>query len=49
MIQRPASGTLDLELRKPTRAGEKSFAATASEFFQHLQIPFALSRPFHEQ
>lgn len=45
MIQRPAPGTLDLELCKPTRAGEKSFAVTASEFFQHLQIPFAES-PF---
>ncbi|WP_227778917.1 hypothetical protein [Pseudomonas veronii] len=42
MIQRPASGTLDLELCKPTHTGEKSFAVTASEFFQHLQIPFAL-------
>jgi hypothetical protein len=37
MIQRPASGTFDLELCKPTRTGEKSFAVTASEFFQHLQ------------
>jgi hypothetical protein len=37
MIQRPTSGTFDLELCKPTRAGEKSFAVTASEFFQHLQ------------
>jgi len=45
MIQRPASGTLDLELCEPTRTGEKSFAVTASEFFQHLQIPFAVS-PF---
>jgi hypothetical protein len=45
MIQRPASGTFDLELCKPTRSGEKSFAVTASEFFQHLQIPFAES-PF---
>lgn len=45
MIQRPASGALDLELCKPTRSGEKSFAVTASEFFQHLQIPFALSFP----
>lgn len=45
MIQRPASGTFDLELCKPTRAGEKSFAVTASEFVQHLQIPFAES-PF---
>jgi hypothetical protein len=41
MIQRPASGTFDLELCKPTRTGEKSFAVTASELFQHLQIPFA--------
>jgi hypothetical protein len=41
MIQRPTSGTFDLELCKPTRTGEKSFAVTASEFFQHLQIPFA--------
>jgi len=41
MIQRPASGTFDLELCEPTRTGEKSFAITASEFFQHLQIPFA--------
>jgi hypothetical protein len=40
MIQRPASGTFDLELCKPTHTGEKSFAVTASEFFQHLQIPF---------
>ena len=45
MIQRPASGAFDLELCKPTRAGEKPFAVTASEFFQHLQIPFAES-PF---
>jgi hypothetical protein len=45
MVQRPASGTFDLELCKPTRTGEKSSAVTASEFFQHLQIPFAES-PF---
>ncbi|WP_342215246.1 hypothetical protein [Pseudomonas sp. TH34] len=45
MIQRPASGTFDLELCKPTRTGEKSVAVTASYFFQHLQIPFAES-PF---
>jgi len=48
MIQRPASGAFNLELCKPTRTGEKSFAVTASEFFQHLQIPFAES-PFHGQ
>jgi hypothetical protein len=41
MIQRPASGTFDLELCKPTRTGEKSFAVTTPEIFQHLQIPFA--------
>jgi hypothetical protein len=41
MIQRPASGTFDLELCKPTHTGEKSFAVTAPEFSQHLQIPFA--------
>jgi hypothetical protein len=45
MIQRPAPGTLDLELCKLTRTGEKSVAVTASDFFQHLQIPFAES-PF---
>jgi hypothetical protein len=48
MIQRPASGTLDLELCKLTRTSEKSVAVTASDFFQHLQIPFAES-PFHGQ
>ncbi|MDI2590008.1 hypothetical protein POF45_00995 [Pseudomonas sp. 681] len=41
MIQRPASGTFDLELGKLTHAGEKSFAISTSAFFQHLQIPFA--------
>jgi len=45
MIQRPRWGTFDLELCVPTRTGEKSFAVTASEFFQYLQIPFAES-PF---
>ena len=43
MIQRPASGAFDLELCEPSRTVEKSFAVTTSEFFQHLQIPFALS------
>lgn len=37
MIQRPTSGTLNLELGKLTHPGEKSFAITASAFFQHLQ------------
>lgn len=47
MIQRPTSGTLDLELCNPTHTGEKSFAVTAPEFFQHLQIPFAcIPRPW---
>jgi len=41
MIQRPASGTFDLELGKLTHSGEKSFAISTSAFFQHLQIPFA--------
>jgi hypothetical protein len=38
MIQRPASGTLDLELGKLTHAGEKSVAFATSAFFQHLQV-----------
>jgi hypothetical protein len=37
MIQRPASGTLDLELGHLTDTGEKSFALSTSEIFQHLQ------------
>jgi hypothetical protein len=37
MIQRPASGTLDLELCELTHTGKKSFAFTASAIFQHLQ------------
>jgi hypothetical protein len=40
MIQGPASGALDLELCKPTRTGEQSFAVAASELFQHQQTPF---------
>ena len=35
MIQRPASGTLDLELCYSTHAGEKSFAFPTSAIFQH--------------
>jgi hypothetical protein len=38
MIQRPASGTFDLELGKLTHAGEKSVAFSTSAFFQHLQV-----------
>ncbi|UWF52379.1 hypothetical protein NYP20_12050 [Pseudomonas sp. N3-W] len=45
MIQRPASGTFDLELGKLTHPGKQSIALTASAFFQHLQLPFAKSRP----
>jgi hypothetical protein len=37
MIQRPASGTLDLELGKLTHSGEKSFALSTSAIFKHLQ------------
>jgi hypothetical protein len=37
MIQRPASGTLDLELGILTNTGEKSFAFPTSAIFQHLQ------------
>jgi len=46
MIQRPASGTFDLELCELTHAGEKSFAMPTSAFFQHLQIPFCKASPF---
>jgi len=37
MIQRPASGTFDLELGFLAHAGQKSFALSTSEIFQHLQ------------
>ncbi|UZE02179.1 hypothetical protein [Pseudomonas mediterranea] len=37
MIQRPASGTFDLEFGVLAHAGQKSFAATASEILQHLK------------
>jgi hypothetical protein len=37
MIQRPASGTFDLELGFLAYAGKKSFALSTSEVFQHLQ------------
>jgi len=37
MIQRPASGTFDLELGFLAHSGKKSFALSTSEFFQHLQ------------
>lgn len=40
MIQRPAAGTLDLELGKLTHAGEKSVALSTAMIFQHLQSPF---------
>lgn len=37
MIQRPASGTLDLELGELTHTGEKSFALSTAVVVQHLQ------------
>lgn len=37
MIQRPASGTFDLELGFLAHTGKKSFALSTSEIFQHLQ------------
>jgi len=37
MIQRPASGTFDLELGILAHSGKKSFAQSTSEIFQHLQ------------
>ncbi|WP_259741141.1 hypothetical protein [Pseudomonas frederiksbergensis] len=44
MIQRPASGTFDLELGKLTHSGEKSFAFSTSAFFQHLQVHLISAR-----
>jgi hypothetical protein len=35
MIQRPASGTFDLELCYSTQTGKKSFAFPTSAIFQH--------------
>lgn len=37
MIQRPATGALDLELGDSGRSGEKSFAITATDVSKHLQ------------
>lgn len=39
MIQRPASGTFDLEFGVLTHSGKKSFAISTSEIFQHLHKP----------
>ena len=39
MIQRPASGTLDLELCHLTDTGEKFFALSTSAIFQHSAKP----------
>lgn len=37
MIQRPASGALDLEFCMLTHAGEESIAIPATKVFKHLQ------------
>ena len=39
MIQRPASGTFDLEFGVLTHSGKKSFAISTSAIFQHLHKP----------
>ncbi|WP_349969878.1 hypothetical protein [Pseudomonas caspiana] len=40
MIQRPASGTFDLEFGVLAHSGKKSFAFPTSAIFQHLPMPF---------
>jgi len=37
MIQRPASGTLDLELGDPRRTGQESVTFSATDVSKHLQ------------
>ena len=37
MIQRPASGALNLELSDPARTGEESVAFSATNICKHLQ------------
>ncbi|WP_032625469.1 hypothetical protein [Pseudomonas syringae] len=39
MIQRPASGTFDLEFGVLAHSGKKSFALSTSAIFQHLHMP----------
>lgn len=37
MVQRPATGALDLELSNPRRSGEESVAISATNVSKHLQ------------
>jgi hypothetical protein len=49
MIQRPASGTFDLEFGVLTHSGKKSFALPTSAIFQHMRNPLIYAGPCQAQ